>query len=122
MERRGFLKGLFGGIAAGAGLIVTATPAEVQAFAGGLQRDEPLILDSMPVAATNPAFIGEYLYNAEGQRVAMVTEVEFSCDPFDVTHDPRLVHSSLHRRYIPGQTRIEIKAIGLGDDLRFDFK
>ena len=71
MDRRGFLHGLFGGVTS-AGLIVVASPNQVEAFASGLVKDAPVLLDAPP---QKPVVAGEHLYNARGECVAMVTGI-----------------------------------------------
>lgn len=72
--RRGFLKGAFAGIV-GAGLLVTATPREIEAFANPLKEGQPLVIDEpMPMHPFLPIG-GEYLYDATGRKVAIVSEV-----------------------------------------------
>jgi hypothetical protein len=74
MERRSFLQGLFGGVTAG-GLILKASPREIEAFAAPLAPEQPVILDAIPVT---PNFDrGIVLYNARGERVLEVQSYEY---------------------------------------------
>jgi hypothetical protein len=107
MDRRGFLQGLFGGIAAG-GVIVTATPEEVRAFATGAREGDPVLLDQP--AQGGVVEMGQHLYNARGEVVALITEIVIGRDVVDVTtfHGaPRYVEQS--------RMTVEIKAVGVGD-------
>lgn len=69
-NRRGFLHGLFGGVTTG-GLLIAASPADVERFAAPLARDEPVVLDATPPSPLLPA-VGEHLYNGAGELVAVV--------------------------------------------------
>lgn len=105
MERRGFLKGLFGGVTS-AGLVIAASQSDIEAFASPLVRDAPLLLDRPAVA---PARCGEHLYNASGELVAIITELTLTRDPIEVTHawDDKTM-------YVPGRLEIAIRAVGVG--------
>jgi hypothetical protein len=104
MQRRGFLQGLFGGLTA-TGLIVAATPKEIEAFAAPLVKDEPLVLDA-PMR-WQPE-LGQHLYNERGELVAFVRQVIFQSDMVDVTHS-----GSAERHYIQARPSIEIHAVGV---------
>lgn len=82
MERRGFLKGIFGGITAG-GLLLKASPEDVQALAPA--EDEPLIVQPQRIRGVHQA-CGDVLYNALGEAVAVVTDVRSSRGYIDVTN------------------------------------
>ena len=71
MERRGFLRGLFGGITS-AGLIIAAQPQDVAAFAAPLAENDPVLLDATPLAPI--VACGDHLYNQRGEFVAVVTQ------------------------------------------------
>ena len=71
MERRGFLKGMFGGVTA-AGVIVAASMEDIAAFANPLTRNEPVFLDAPRSSMVD---MGEELYNANGEIVALVKNV-----------------------------------------------
>lgn len=75
MDRRGFLKGVFGGVAAG-GVIVAASPEQIEAFASPLAKEAPLALS--PVVTQRQTSLpssGQHLYNEHGELVAIVTEM-----------------------------------------------
>lgn len=105
MDRRNFLQGVFGGVTA-AGLIVAAKPNEIEAYASQLLPKAPLMIDRPP---KTPAAIGEHLYNARGELVAIVRTITVSNEPIDVT-----THWDEVSRFIPGRLTVEIEAIGLG--------
>jgi hypothetical protein len=73
MERRGFLRGLFGGLTS-AGLLIAAEPQELAAFASPLGVDDPVVLDAAPVAPIVGE--GDHLYNARGELVAVVRTLQ----------------------------------------------
>ncbi len=105
MERRSFLRGIFGGVTA-AGLIVKATPADVEAFAAPLQPKEPLLIGPPPLSILD---VGECLYNAEGEQVAIVTGISVSVDR-DTVHS----YGSGLPISITRGIDIDIRAIGIG--------
>lgn len=106
MERRGFLKGLFGGVTA-AGLIVAAGPKEIAAFASPLVKDAPVMLD---VPTPKPAFVGfgEHLYNSVGELVAIVSGIDVSMDKVETT-----MFGDYNSKFVAGRTRISIHAEGV---------
>jgi hypothetical protein len=106
VERRNFLKGVFGGVTA-AGLIVTAGPSEIAAFASPLVRDAPIVLDASPVSTVKPY---ENLYNSRGELVAIVRRVDISREMIDVTQ-----YDMTSQMYIQGQRHITIEAEGVCD-------
>lgn len=106
MERRGFLKGVFGGITA-AGLIVAAKPEEIAAFASPLARDVPILVD-VPTVKREGLYSGEHLYNADGECVAVITEIR--------AHSPAINVTSAFddiERYMAGLPTVEIRARGV---------
>jgi hypothetical protein len=112
--RRGFLKGLFGGVA-GTGLIVLAKPSEIEAFTAPLVEGAPLVLDQ-PMADT-AVEMGQHLYNAQGEVVAIVTELSVAMQ--QVTHDVRSfdhamqIRSSSSGRILPDAV-LELRATVVG--------
>lgn len=107
MERRSFLKGVFGGVTA-AGVVVAASQAEIAAFASPLVKDAPIVLD---VPSANPAIgAGEHLYNASGDLVAVVRSVSFHVDKIDVTSFGDTNSVYVHK----GPPRFDIHAEGIG--------
>jgi hypothetical protein len=105
MERRGFLKGLFGGVTS-AGLIVTATPQEIEAFASPLKKHAPLVLDQPSVSVTGS---GEHIYNSRGEVVGIITEVTVMRNHLEVTSD-----RDTNEWIYPTLLRFDIKARGIG--------
>jgi hypothetical protein len=102
MERRGFLKGMFGGVTA-AGLVIAANPAEIEAFASPLVRDAPLVLDAAPVVGV-PG-VGEHLYNSRGELVAIINEIRVSTDTVDVSS----AFGGGNKMFVPGRRHIDIQ-------------
>lgn len=103
MERRGFLKGLLGSVTA-AGIIVEATPADVERFAG--VRGAPVALAAVPAM---PMELGEYLFNEAGQRVAIITEVTSFTPWIDATPA-----AASERVIVAGLPQMELHALVLG--------
>lgn len=101
MERRGFLKGLFGGVAAG-GLIVAAKPEEIAAFAGGVQPGDAVAVQ-VPSAVDLQA--GSPLYNGKGELVAHVRTINVRREMEDVT--PR---GATNTHFIPGLVSVVLEA------------
>jgi hypothetical protein len=105
MERRGFLKGLFGGVTA-AGLIVRANPSDLEAFASPLVKDAPMLV--APPVAEIPE-LGERLYNADGVCVAIVKRVTVTREQIEAT-----TWGSDQKVYVPGLMSWDIQAAGVG--------
>lgn len=83
MERRGFLKGVFGGVTS-AGLLITGNISDIEAFAAPLVKQTPLLIDNAP-PTTRHVESGEHLYNSRGELVAIVTAVRVTIPSIDVT-------------------------------------
>ena len=107
MHRRGFLQGIFGGVAS-AGLIIAAKPSEIEAFTAPLAKGAPLVLDQ-PTANPEVAVIGEHLYNSRGEIVAIVTGMDFSSEAIEVTSS-----YDVEPQFIRGPMRVDIRAVGIG--------
>lgn len=108
MDRRNFLKGAFGGVTA-AGLIVAATPAEVEAFASGLKPDQTLVVpESVPVPTVLPE-IGEMLFNHKGEPVAILSRLHMDRDMISIGADRNGFEA-----FAPGAMRIKMEAIAHG--------
>lgn len=110
MERRSFLKGVFGGLTA-AGVIVTASPLEIEAFASPLLRDAPVLLEETPsMAAPLGVGVGEHLYNAAGRLVAIVSRLHLITEKVEVT-----MFGAQNPVYLPGRRHFTIVATGIGE-------
>jgi hypothetical protein len=107
MNRRGFLQGIFGGVAA-TGLIVAAKPSEIEAFTGTLTKGAPLVLDRPVDRGLQVVEAGEHLYNARGELVAIITDLNVSREIVDVTS-----FSDDYQRHWQRPPEIEIRAIGV---------
>lgn len=110
MERRGFLKGLFGGVvAAGAtpGLIVQATDADVVAFTQGRQIGEPV---AVGVANGLPA-IESMLYDRHGRPVAVIEAIDIQREwPVEIT-----AYGDVNRSFTRGAlSSARIQAVSVG--------
>lgn len=105
--RRGFLKGVFAGIV-GSGLIVNATAREVEAFAKPLKEGQSLIIDQQVKVDPFSTSWGEYLYDASGNKIAVIREVRRF-------HDIEKFHTVGDRypNLYGGYWRVEIIAEGI---------
>lgn len=120
--RRSFLKGLFAGVVGGgavsgldpdwgkvqAGVVVRATPEEVQAFADPLELEQPIVADQLLEGPDADVFPGETLYNAAGQPVAVVSKLEQTMETMEITGPED--HWTQH---VAGAMRLRIEAVGL---------
>jgi hypothetical protein len=112
IERRGFLKGLFGGVTS-AGLIIAATPKEIEAFAAPLVKDAPVtLLQEPPRWRNGPSTTGEILYNDRGEAVAIITDIQATrdIDRYDFGSGWQVAMPGL----MPGPLRIDVRAVGIG--------
>lgn len=118
MFRRSFLKGVIGGVTS-AGLVVAATPREIEAFASAV-GDGPVVLDAgrplgiSAIASAQEAIsgvhVGQALYNERGDLVACVTKLVTRRDQsFDVT-----LFDNTSKTYVPGLSRLVIEAEPVG--------
>lgn len=113
MDRRNFLQGVFGGVAA-TGLIIAAKPNDIEAFAGPLRKGAPLLLDKPTV---NPKVVtfGEHLYNSRGEVVAYVTDISVIAEKLDVTGFSLTErYSDTGKTFVQGLPNVEIRAIAVG--------
>lgn len=84
MNRRNFLSGVFGGVAAaGAGVIVKASPREIERFASPLVKDEPIIVDAPRAAVLDATEL--LLYDKHGTPVMAIHNISFNRSLIDVT-------------------------------------
>ena len=107
MERRNFLKGIIGGTAAAGGLIITASPADLEAFAAPIGL--PVALAPTPSEPLFNMFHGDFLYDRRGNPIAVVTEVRISHPYVDAS----TFESPGSKLYVTGFTEVEIRALGL---------
>jgi hypothetical protein len=87
MERRSFLRGVFGGVTA-SGLILSASPKEIEAFAAPLEPKQPLVVDPVQAFTRQTIEIGEHLYNERGECVAVTTGFRYFRDIEELDHIP----------------------------------
>lgn len=87
-------------------LVVQASQEDIAKF-GKTQR--PIVLNDAPndIAAFDFNH-DQYLYNKFGQRVAVVTSVDVSVQPLDVTS-----HGDMASRFLKGPMRASIRAEAL---------
>ncbi|MGE0363352.1 MAG: hypothetical protein AB7R67_21750 [Vicinamibacterales bacterium] len=104
LERRSFLQSLVAGVTS-AGVLVKATPAEVEAFA--VHRGDAVVLGRPAIPAAQLPN-GMVLYDAAGRAVMRVTSFDVKQEPVDLTS-----HWDDHRVYVPGDRRVELHGIGL---------
>jgi hypothetical protein len=109
MNRRGFLSGLFGGVTA-AGLLVKATPADLDAFVNDLPAKAPINLTPLPYNSDGPRTVrpGQHLFDEHGALIAIVTGVRADYERVDVT-----TVSDLNKIFIPGTLHLRITAEGV---------
>ena len=105
--RRSFLKGVFAGIV-GSGLIVNATAREVEAFAKPLKEGQSLLIDQKVRIDPFRTDWGDYLYDADGNKVAAIREIRRFHD-IDAYHTMGHAYPDLHGGY----WRVEITAEGI---------
>lgn len=105
LSRRGFM-GVFGGITA-AGLIVKATPQEIQAFTAPLVPDAPLALGA-PSGTSSALNIGELVFNSRGEIIGVVEGIEYSVEAVD---DTRL--GDTYQRFRPGRMHMRLQVAGV---------
>jgi len=88
MFRRSFLKGVIGGVTS-AGLVVAATPREIEAFASAV-GDGPVVLDGRPLGisaiasaqeALSGVHVGQALYNASKTYVPGLSRLVIEAEP-----------------------------------------
>lgn len=116
MDRRDFVQGLITS-AFGGKMILEASPSEVARFGVGDRVSANKI--APPELGANMEPYLEHgirggmwmLYNYEGKAVAAVKNVEVQASRFDATPDYSTV-----RQVMAGPTRIDITAVGLGED------
>jgi hypothetical protein len=107
MERRDFLKGVFGGVTA-AGVVIAAEPAVVSAFASAVEAQAPVHI-GVPRGPFGLVGVGELLYNGRGEVVAVVKDVRAHRTHVDAT-----VFGGSSVIYVPGPFHVEIVATAQG--------
>lgn len=104
MERRNFLKGVFGGVTAGGILLRTPEP---ETFAGILAPETPLIV------APNDYFagvdLGHILFNQDGKPVAVITEIATEMSRVDMNRA-----GDNWTTFAPGYPTVTIRAVCRG--------
>lgn len=105
MERRGFLKGLIGGITS-TGLFIAAKPDDVAALA--LPHESPILLAPEPMVQPSIER-GQELFNARGELVAVVTGVSLTSDRIETT-----TFGHTNRQYMPRPARVDLRVECLG--------
>lgn len=108
MERRNFIKGVFGGVAAGA-LIVNASDAEVLEFANPLKIGDPIQTAVTPNRGDLMVRSGEVVFNSEGKIIGVITDVRVSTQYIDTG-----VSESGFMMAAPGHRRAEFTVLAQG--------
>lgn len=108
MDRRRFLGGVFGGVAA-SGLIIKATGDDIAQFANGLEVGAPMMSGAVDTQGGPPcAYPGELLFNHKGQPVAVVESIRIDVEPIGYAGN------SGFTEYVPGLRTIRITAVTSG--------
>lgn len=98
MERRSFIKGVFGGVTAG-GIILASGEDDIAAFVSQVQRNEPMVACPEPLGVSQVA-PGEMLFNHLGRPVAIIREVQWHADVQTIAKMSDAVdRSSMHGIY-----------------------
>lgn len=98
MDRRGFLKGTFGGVAAG-GLIIAAAPLDVVEFVEKVKKGDPM---GVAIPHTMPG-IGHAVFDSVGHAIGVIEDIDRGISVADVSRagDPyRTVQPYGHPRVI----------------------
>lgn len=96
MDRRNFLKGTFGGVAAG-GIVIAAGLPDTQAFVEQVKIGDPVAAAITPIGAEWPN-IGEVVFNHLGQPIGVVSRWESYVEKIDVTSAQDTYHSHIAGR------------------------
>lgn len=104
MNRRTFLEGVFGGVAA-SGVIIQASRADIEAFASPLANGTPIVVERAPDIPV--ANVGQHLYNQHGECVAIVTSI-------DIRRTMESYDDGMFQTALPGLMRMDIRAEGIG--------
>lgn len=85
MERRDFIKGIFGGIV-GSSVIVQATDAEIAKFATGVKEGDPVVSSKFDTNATQMSE-GEFVYDKNGRVLGIFIGYTQTTEVFDATQE-----------------------------------
>lgn len=107
MDRRRFLGGVFGGVAA-SGLIIKATGEDIAQFTNGLEVGAPVMSGAVDTQGPPYAYPGELLFNHKGQPVAVVESVRIDMEPIGYAG------ASGFMEYSPGLRTVRITAVSSG--------
>lgn len=102
MDRRDFLKGTFGGLAAG-GIVIASSTADIAAFASEVPIGAPVGLNSNVGPFTQLAQYGDMVYNAKGQPIGVIRDIRVRRNMEDISS----VTDSYQRIVPVGQSLIE---------------
>lgn len=107
MDRRGFLKGTFGGIIAG-GALIQATDSDIAVFANGLQPGAPVASASCPLGFSDEPHleVGQILYDHRGLAMAVVREIKSRRERMHIGGA-----SDSYSNFVPGITYVDIIAV-----------
>ena len=106
MDRRGFIRGAFGGVTS-AGIILAAPSDAVEAFVSQVRRNDPLAvaIDS-PGMKVEP---GHWVFDREGNMLGVIESLDAHNTGIDVASlgDPR-------PQYIPGVSTVKATVVMYG--------
>lgn len=105
MERRSFLKGVFGGVAAG-GLIIQASSSDVSEFASGVEKGAPLVSAFQKTDLSPMPEPGEFVYNHQGVILGVISRIDTSISTHDVTGT-----GEEYQRLIPAVMTRELRVV-----------
>lgn len=83
MDRRSFLRGTFGGVAAG-GILIAAADTDLAAFAASTQVGTPVEAAGPPEGIQAP-LIGHVVFNSDHQPFGVISKVNYHRYPVDAT-------------------------------------
>lgn len=105
MERRSFLKGVFGGATAG-GILITACQADVDAFVATVKKNDKIV--SSPLMVSGGGFpLGMVLYDHLGRPVAIVESTSREMEDVTSIYDTW--------KFWKPSKRMTITAVSLGE-------
>ena len=112
MDRRSFLKGTFGGVAAAGALIVTATPAEVSEFASKTLVGAPIAASELEEKGANIPSIGEIVFDSHGNPLGVVHSMDIQREMLDITDS-----SDIFRKSMVGPVNCELRVSVFGSTM-----
>lgn len=108
MDRRSFLRGTFGGVAAG-GILIAAADTDLAAFAAATRPGTPLEAVGPPEGPVLPQ-LGHVVFNSDHQPIGVIERMDFDYDKQDVTPS-----NAPYRLYAPGMLRATASVVIYGN-------